>query len=398
MIPPFKGAQMSVITAYLSPNGQNTTTGPAPATRLQVATIEGMATLTREAPGAPWRHTTSSLTDFHIGSLVFEPLSNRLIAGTHENGGIWICDDGEGKAWRKATSGPDRPHIYALAQRNVGGKVTLFAGTQPVGLYRSDDLGESWTELRSILAVPGRDKWSFPGPPHLPHVKCFAMHPTEPRTFFVLIEQGGLFRTTDDGQSFIELASYSTPGELAYRDMHRLLINPSKPTEMYLATGEGLYRTSDSGESWDHLMKRGERIGYPDDLFFDPADTRIIYMAGTVKSPNEWLKVSSADPAILKSSDRGESWIDLTEGFPQTIGVSFEAMCQHVWKGGQMLAVASAAGHVWTSEDGGAMWTMAAKLAPVSKDHHFLFFLPPEPRQKWMARRQARTAPSAGRA
>jgi photosystem II stability/assembly factor-like uncharacterized protein len=388
---------MPVITAYLSPNGQTTTHGTAPVTRIQVATIEGMATLTRQAPGAPWIHSASSLTDLHIGSLLFEPTSNKLIAGTHENGGIWISDDGEGRTWRQVKKGPDRPHVYALAQRSVGGKVTLFAGTQPVGLYRSDDLGETWTELPAILSVPGRDKWSFPGPPHLPHIKCFAIHPTEPRTFFVLIEQGGLFRTTDDGQSFVELASYSTPGELAYRDMHRLLINPTSPTEMYLATGEGLYRSSDAGETWDHLMKRGERIGYPDDLFFDPLDTRVIYMAGTVKSPNEWLRVNSAEAVILKSTNRGASWVELKDGLSPNSGVSFEAMCQHVWKGGDMLAVASAAGHVWTSENGGLVWTTAAKLAPVSKDHHYLFFLPQETRLKWIARRQTRTASSAAR-
>ena len=393
---------MPEITAYLSPNGQNTTEGGGPATRLQVATIEGMATLSRKDVASPWIHSGSSLTDRHIGSLLFEPVSRRLFAGTHENGGLWVSDDGEGKSWREVKTGLTRPHIYALAQRSVGGQVTLFAGTQPAGLYRSDDFGDTWVELPGILSVPDTDKWTFPAPPHIAHVKCFAIHPTEPRTFYVLIEQGALLKTLDDGNSFIEITSYSTPGELAYRDVHRLLINPERPQELFLATGEGLYRSDDGGGRWNHLMKRGERIGYPDDLFYDPFDRRVVYMAGAMKNPGDWFRTGSCDPAVLKSNDRGASWVELERGFKKPIGVALEAMCQHVWKpsgsaaGGYMLAVASAGGQVWTSEDRGESWTaVGAKLPPTSKDHHYLPFLAPEERQKWMARRQARTSPAA---
>jgi photosystem II stability/assembly factor-like uncharacterized protein len=384
------------VTTYLSPNGQNVTQAGAPAKRLLVATISGIAILEREAQGSPWVHVGSTLTDCHIGSLLFEPVSGRLIAGAHENGYVWISDDGRGKSWRQVKQGLSRPHVYALAQRNVGGKVTLFAGTQPAGLYRSDDCGDTWSELPAMLAVPDTDKWTFPGPPHLPHVKAFTIHPVDPRTYFVLIEQGALLRTVDDGQTFVELSSYSKPGELAYRDLHRLLINPDKPSEMYMATGEGLYRTDDAGTSWTHLMKRGETIGYPDDLFFDPADHNILFMAGTVKSPNEWLRTSRADPKILKSTDRGATWREIQNGISQPVEVSYEAMSQHTWQGpqgrGQMLALASAAGHLWTSEDGGESWAeLATQLAPVAKDHHFLFFLPPDKKQSWMARRMERT-------
>jgi photosystem II stability/assembly factor-like uncharacterized protein len=172
---------------------------------------------------------------------------------------------------------------------------------------------------------------------------------------------------------------------------------------MYIATGEGLYRSNDGGGSWTHLMKRGDRIGYPDDLFFDPFDTAVLYMAGTAKNPGDWFRTGSADPAVLKSLDRGATWTELDNGFKKPIGVAFEAMCQHVWNSpdgvrGFMLAVGTAAGEVWTTLGKGATWAKAdAKLAPISKDHHYLPFLAQEVRQKWIARRQARTgAPPIG--
>jgi photosystem II stability/assembly factor-like uncharacterized protein len=221
-------------------------------------------------------------------------------------------------------------------------------------------------------------------------------HPRDPKTFYVLVEQGALLKTVDDGRSFIELAAYSDPNEVAYRDVHRLLINPAKPAEFFLATGEGLYRSDDGGESWDHLMKRGARIGYPDFVFYDPADRRVVYMAGAFKNPGDWMRTGNADASILKSTDRGDSWTELDNGLPKPIVGAFEAMCQHTWKGGHMLAIANATGQVWASENNGASWTcIAAKLAPISKDHHHLPFMPQEERQKWMARRQARAGAPA---
>ncbi|MEO1959830.1 MAG: hypothetical protein ABGW82_02435, partial [Paracoccus sp. (in: a-proteobacteria)] len=55
--------------------------------------------------------------------------------------------------------------------RRIGDAVTLFLGTSPAALYRSDDLGESWAEIPSLLEVAGTGKWTFPPPPHIPHVK-----------------------------------------------------------------------------------------------------------------------------------------------------------------------------------------------------------------------------------
>jgi photosystem II stability/assembly factor-like uncharacterized protein len=393
---------MTEITAYMSPNGQNTSEALAPATRLQVATIQGVATLTRKDPTAPWVHASSALTDLHIGALLHEPVSGKLFAGAHEDQGIWVSDDGEGRSWRPVSKGPQYRNVYALAARRSGSEVTLYAGTQPAALYRSSDFGETWVDLGALNQMPERDKWSFPGPPHIPHVKSIAVHPTQARTVFALVEQGGLFRSDDDGESFTELKAYSKPGELAYRDVHRLLINPDRPHEFFLATGEGLYRSVDAGASFTHLMKRGETIGYPDHVFFDPFNRRTLFMAGTAKSPNEWMRTNRADPVVVKSTDYGDSWAELSNGISKPVDVAFEGMCQHIWRdatgraGGYMLALASASGRVWTTENAGDSWIeVAGRIAPVSKDHHYLPFLPAEERQRWIARRQARTSVGA---
>lgn len=382
---------MAEITAYVSPNGDSQTRGDGPANTLKVATIQGIATLKRAGPGDPWTLDNKALEHLHIGSILFEPTSGKLFAGAHENQGLWVSDDGEGKEWRQLKNGLDRPHIYALSRRVVDGKVKLLLGTQPVGVYESDDLGETWTEVPAILQVPDMDKWTFPGPPHIPHVKDFTVHPTEPDTYFVLIEQGGLFKTTDNGKSFREIVDYETPGEEAYRDLHRLAINPDKPNEAMLATGEGVYRSNDGGEHWEHLLKRHGIIGYPDDLFFDTEDSNVVFVAGTVKSPGEWMRTNRADGVVFRTNDRGDTWVKLDNGLGDT-GISFEAMGQHIYPGGYMLSLGGSDGRVWTSEDKGESWQQVeAELAPISKDHHFLPFMEKEERMEWLQRRQDRT-------
>ena len=381
---------MADIVTYLSPNGDNRTRGAGPANCLRVATLEGVATLRRAGPGKPWSLAERTLADRHVGSLAYEPRSGRLFAGCHANGGLYVSDDGTGASWRKLAQGLDRPHVYSFNIRTVDDKVTLFLGTSPAGLYRSDDLGESWREITSILDVPDTDKWTFPPPPHIPHVKMTTFHPHEPATVYVLVEQGAFLKSTDDGRTWRELSAYSDPDEVAYRDVHRLLIDPDDANRFFLATGEGLYRSRDGGESWDHLMKRGDRIGYPDFLFFDPAGRNTIYMGGSNANPGSWFAKGMAGSTVMRSTDDGDRWTELSSGLPNPVVGAFEAMCQHVWDGGMMLVVGTATGQIYASENSGAHWDcIAENVTPVSKDDHHLPFMTPEARAALKARQAA---------
>jgi photosystem II stability/assembly factor-like uncharacterized protein len=381
---------MAEITTYLSPNGRQSTRGAGPATRILVATVNGVATLGRAGPGAPWKLEGRSLEDRHVGSLEYEESSGKLFAGAHDDGGLWVSDDGAGAAWRPLTNGLDRPHVYSLAVRRRGDQVSLFLGTSPAGLYRSDDLGESWSEIKSILAVPGTDEWTFPPPPHIAHVKQVVFHPNEPDTIFCLIEQGAFLKSVDDGKSWTELAGYSDPADEVYHDAHRLLIRPDDPNVMYFLTGVGIYRSGDGGQTYDHLMQRGDRVGYPDAVFLDPNDNKTIYMGGSLTNPGAWRETGMADSCVLRSTDEGRTWLELDHGLPETMAPSIEAMCQHVWNGGMMLVAGTATGEVYVTEDCGASWDqVSGDVRPVSKDHHHLAFLPEAERKAAMALRSA---------
>lgn len=371
---------------YLSPNGQNVSYGTGTVTRMLVGTVNGVVTLDRQLRGKPWVETARALADRHISALLFEPGSGKLFAGCHGDGGLWVSADGQD--WRQLENGLDRPHIYSLAARTDGDTVTLFAGTSPAALYRSDDLGETWSEVSSLRTVPGADKWTFIPPPHHPHVKSISFHPSDPATFFVLVEQGALLKTTDDGTTWAEIDTYATPEDTFWHEVHRLLIHPHDPELMYLATGEGLCRTRDGGATFDNVHHRGERVGYPEFLFLDPTDHRTILMAGSHLNPTEWFKDGIADSTILRSGDQGDSWTEPNAGFPNPVIGAFEAMSMHLWYGGMMLVIGTATGEIYATDDNCRSWVcLDDHVPPMAKDDHHLPFLSDEERAAAMAAR-----------
>src|ERR1700730_948572 len=78
-----------------------------------------------------------------------------VYAGLREGGVRRPRDGGQSGA----DCGLPEPAVFSLAVSAVDGAV--YAGTEPSRLFRSDDRGESWHELASLLELPSRPTWSF---------------------------------------------------------------------------------------------------------------------------------------------------------------------------------------------------------------------------------------------
>ena len=226
--------------------------------------------------------------------------------------------------------------------------------------------------------MPGQDKWVFPMPPHVPHAKTMAVDPRDPRVFYVGVEQAGLFTTRDGGQTWRELDSYSLPEDESYRDVHSIVLRPNHPDELYMTTGMGLYQSKDRGETWGHLTYRNTfRVGYPDKLIFSPRDDRTMFICGSHANPGTWIKLHTADAAVMVSHDVGETWSLATKGMPDPLTANLEAMCLYDAGDKFELFAGTTDGKVYCSDDGAENWRqIAGDLAPVSKVEHFRLLLP----------------------
>lgn len=357
------------MTAVVSTNGPGVHMCDAAPLKLLVATTHGAAVLEREAPGAAWRSTGRVLEDKHLSSLMIAP-DGGIFAGVH-NGGLHFSGD-DGVTWEPRSRGITVDHVYSLGYRKDGEGVVLYAGTEPVDLFQSRDNGLTWEELPAIKSAPNNDRWSFPPPPHFAHTKSFLFDPRAPETFLVAIEQGGLLKTTDGGQSWSELESFSKPDDEWYKDVHRLVRRPSNPDEIYMLTGIGLYCSYDAGETWERRTDSSFRIGYPDQLILSPNDDRLMFMCGAVGNPTVWRKTHAANGWVLRTRDGGRTWEDANRGLPVMSRSNIEAFTAACYPDGYELYAGNTDGEVYTSSDEGETWSLLAKdLAPVSKGGHF---------------------------
>ncbi len=356
--------------ACLSPNGQNQMTGDSPPTRLLVATLRGISVLERETPNAPWAEQGLRLEGHHCSSIMIEPRRGGIFAGMH-SGGLFFSADG-GETWEPRSNGITIGHVFSLGYAHHGDAVVLYAGTEPASMFRSNDYGRAWIELPGVKETRGREKWSFPSPPHEAHVKTMTVDPHDPNVIYAGVEQGDLLKTTDGGASWRVLDDYSKPSDWTYRDIHLIVVHPSSSAELYMTTGMGLYRSYDAGESWTLIIDNDFRIGYPDHFFVSPLDHDTMFMAGAGKDPGTWQTSRFADGTVARSLDRGLTWTDASRGFPESRRANIEAMSLATYPGGFVLFAGTTDGIVMASEDGAENWTMiAGSLAPVTKGRHY---------------------------
>lgn len=361
----------------LSPNGGQVTESDGPISRVMAATIRGLVTLERVGRTGAWRETGRALEHLHIAALLHEKRSGRLFAGAHGNGGLWVSDDG-GRCWTQLSAGLTSGHIYTIAAQYRGDQTVIFVGTEPAMLFRSDDLGETFRDLPALRDVEDTDKWRFPPPPHIAHVKHVAFHPSRPETLYVCVEQGALLKSVDDGESWVELHGYEQADmDIKFRhDAHRVQIRPSNRDQVYFAAGEGLYCSPNGGADWQQLQSRFDRIGYPDALFIDPRDDAVIYLGGAGNAPEDWRESRNSNAGVIRSRDEGRSWTELNTGLPRPVIGNIEAMAMHHAGTYLALLAGTATGEIHLSEDAGDTWgLLAAGLPPISKAGHYRWFL-----------------------
>jgi photosystem II stability/assembly factor-like uncharacterized protein len=358
----------------LSHSGPNVYTASAPSPEVLVGTMDGVAILAREEAG--WRVARRALGGRHVSAIVVEPESGTIFAGAFY-GGLHASADG-GRTWEPRQAGIGYEDVFSLAAVRVGGRVRLYAGTEPAHLYVSDDLGHHWTELPTLRDVPTVDKWSFPAPPNIAHTKFITFDPDDPTIIYVCIEQGALLRSADAGQSWVELNTlgyYRDPGRSSaeFYDVHKAVIDPRDPRKIYVSGGAGLYVTTDGGRHWERQMAPGWAADvYPDALVIHPRQPDVLFVAAAEHNPATWRQTHHAGGKIYRSVDGARAWERLHGGLPEDTRHEYAALTLQDWGAGYSLFAGTTGGEVYASEDGGDHWTLiAADLAPLSKKHHY---------------------------
>ena len=122
--------------------------------------------------------------------------------------------------------------------------------------------------------------------------------------------QGGVWKTTDYGQDWVNITDGKLPG--IANPIGALAVSPSNPNVIYAGTGEadirgdfdsgdGVYKTTDAGKTWSYAGLRDTHMTTK--IAVDPRDPNVAYAAsmGHVFKPNP-------DRGIFKTIDGGKNW------------------------------------------------------------------------------------------
>ena len=120
---------------------------------------------------------------------------------------------------------------------------------------------------------------------------------------------GYVLKTTDGGSSWSKVADNISPD----LDVARIIINPKSPNQISMATGQGMFRSTDGGNTW-----ASSATGLPNNL---PRDITyyynkqtgefVIYLVEqTVYTPSG--NTTQSKGGVYKSTDAGKTWTDIT--------------------------------------------------------------------------------------
>ena len=165
----------------------------------------------------------------------------------------------------------------------------LWAGTPAGGLWKTTNLGSTWTPMTDGLPSIG--------------VSGIAVNPSNTNIIYILTGDGdggdtrsiGVLKTTNGGETWLStgLSWEITDGIWPYK----LLMDPTNPNILLAATSTGVFRTTNGGASWTETF-----TGWTYDMEFKPGDHDILYL--------------HTGSSFYKSVDNGVTWTIKTSGLP----------------------------------------------------------------------------------
>jgi len=214
--------------------------------------------------------------------------------------------------------------------------------------------------------------WRLVGPFRSGWATAVAGIPDNPATYYFGAADGGVWRTTDAGSTWQPL--FDDQGSAS---IGALTIAPSDPQVIWVGTGQihqrwdivdgdGVYRSTDGGETWMHLgLQETRHIGA---LWVDPrrADTAIVAALGHVFGPNEERGLfrtqdggSSWDKVLYLDADSGAADIAGTPELPDLLYASLWQVRRYPWLDYFQPTVGPNSG-IYRSDDAGRTWLKVA--------------------------------------
>ena len=235
----------------------------------------------------------------------------------------------------------------------------FYIGVNNGGVWKTTDYGRTWNPVFDDQPTGS--------------IGDIAVAPSNPNTIYAGSGEGlqrpdlsignGIYKSTDAGKTWINtgLANAQQIGGIA--------IDPLDENKVFVAalghpygpnTERGIYRTMDGGKTWEKVLYKDENTGAIQ-VTIDPNNSKIVFADLWAGRQGPWENGAwqGTESGLFKSIDGGTTWTKITKGLPAAAdGLGRIGFCIAASNSKRMYACVDAAknGGVYKSDDGGESW------------------------------------------
>lgn len=364
-------------------------TGPI---NLLIGTRKGAFIMRGDRARRRWKMSDGMFIGAVIHHIVLDPRDGRtmlMCARTGHLGPTIFRSLDMGKTWQEAKRPPAFPkapegeagetvnHNFWLSPGHAAEQDVWYLGTSPPGLFRTDDGGITWEGVPGFNAHPMRRLWvgtPEDAPPGGATLHSIMIDPRDSRHMYFCISSGGVFESTDRGETWKPLNKglvsdfLPVPDAEVGHDPHCMRMHPLSPDRLYQQNHCGIYRMDRSEGQWVNIGRNLPKVvsdhSYPIVLHPRNPDVAWVFpLDGTFPlgrvSPN-------GKPATYITRNGGRSWTRQDKGFPRKQGwftVKRQAMTGDLHEPAG-LYLGTTGGEIWRSNDEGQSWENLALHLP----------------------------------
>jgi hypothetical protein len=377
--------------------------------RLLVGTKKGAFILTSDGKRQKWKVAGPLFAGWEIYHMKGSPADPRRIYASQTSGWfgqiIQRSSDG-GKTWETPGGGPEKsPQGFPMGESNkfvydtsaetgkpltthqfYDGKPhpwefkrvwhiepslddpdTAYAGVEDAAIFRTSNGGRSWQELAGLRGHGTGPKWQ-PGAGGM-GLHTILLDPVNKQRIYIAISAAGCFRSDDGGTSWTPInrglrSQYiPDPEALVGHCVHRIAFHPSRPDTLFMQKHWDVLRTDNAGGHWTEVSDNlPSDFGFPIDVHAHEPET--IYVV-PIKSDSEHYP-PDGKLRVYRSKTGGNDWRALTNGLPQKdcyVNVLREAMAvDRLDPCG--IYFGTTGGQVYGSANGGDKWVPIVRDLP----------------------------------
>lgn len=246
---------------------------------------------------------------------------------------------------------------------------TVYAGVEDAALFRTTDGGISWQELAGLRGHGTGPQWQ-PGAGGM-CLHTILLDSSNDQRMYIAISAAGAFRTDDGGLSWqaINRGLHSDyipdPQAAVGHCVHKLAMHPARPEVLYMQKHWDVMRSDDGGDNWYEVSGNlPTDFGFAIDVHAHDPDT---FYVVPIKSDLEHYPPDGR-LRVYRSRTGGNDWEELGSGLPERhcyVNVLRDAMAVDTLDDCGVY-FGTTGGQIYCSPDGGDHWqAIAAHLPPV---------------------------------